>query len=171
MIKDRTASSTFRRRCPAETGCHATGIACHNCRKVRSQLSIGGAWRACDLIMRLHVQFGIAVSDATIDGPQRPGFLACEPVRRRRRHACLLTCKSNGHTLTSIHDGQLQPSLTLSLLGYCAKLHLNVIYPCKIIPISSIGTNTATSEMLIDSTVKADLRGACDRGPGAPDSR
>jgi transposase len=36
-------------------------------------------WRACDLIMRLHEEFGISVSDDTrLSCPQRAGLLACQ---------------------------------------------------------------------------------------------
>jgi hypothetical protein len=36
-------------------------------------------WQACDLIMRLHEEFGISVSDDTIyRAPQRPGILASQ---------------------------------------------------------------------------------------------
>ena len=35
-------------------------------------------WRACDLIMRLHEEFGISVSDDTVYRALGAGFLACE---------------------------------------------------------------------------------------------
>src|SRR5947207_3602467 len=42
-------------------------------------------WRACDLIMRLHEEFGLSVSDDTIlSRAERLGLLACEPFRMGR---------------------------------------------------------------------------------------
>jgi hypothetical protein len=35
-------------------------------------------WRACDLIMRLHEEFGISVSDDMVYRVEGAGFLACE---------------------------------------------------------------------------------------------
>jgi len=35
-------------------------------------------WRACDLIMRLHQEFGISVSDDTVYRSLGPGLLACQ---------------------------------------------------------------------------------------------
>jgi transposase len=39
-------------------------------------------WRACDLIMRLHEELGISVSDDTISYPQRPGLLTSQRPSR-----------------------------------------------------------------------------------------
>jgi transposase len=59
--------NTPSRGCSAQARCHAPGVS----RQDRGGRSDPGSpwrgrWRACDLIMRLHEEFGISVSDDTI---------------------------------------------------------------------------------------------------------
>jgi transposase len=50
---------------PKVVRCHAPGVSCRD-RGGRSDLHRVVRWRACDLMMRLHEEFGILVSDDTI---------------------------------------------------------------------------------------------------------